>query len=118
MKKEILKTVEAYLLTNRDFLSWDDITDLENQIDYLKNELRKEKARAYLEQLRAFKKHLGDAFEELMGDDCTSDSVDDFYTSEFKINWRGKTVVIANGAEAFQAIEEIIQTEIDNEEEC
>ena len=108
MKKEILKTVEAYLLTNRDFISKSEIEGLKAQISHLKHEI-------YVEQLKAFKKHLGDTFENLMGDDCTNDSVNNFYTSEFKILWRGKIVTLANGAEVFQAIEEIVQTEIEGE---
>ena len=109
MKKEILKTVEAYLLTNREFISESEITGLKAQITHLKHEI-------YVEQLKAFRKHLEDAFEELMSDDSTDASVDSFYNSEFKINWRGKTVTLGNGAEVFQGIEEIIQNEIDNEE--
>ena len=111
MKKEILKTVETYLLTNRDFISKGEITGLEVQIMYLKQEI-------YVEQMKAFMKHMSDTFEELMGDDCTVDSVDSFYNSEFKINWRGKTITLANGAEVFQGIEEIINSEIEDCEVC
>lgn len=106
MNKEILKTVEAYLLTNKDFLSEGEIRGLEKQIMHLKHII-------YVEQMKAFKKHLSECFDTLMGDDCTDESVDSFYTSEFKIAWRGKTVTLANGAEVFQGIEELIQMEID-----
>lgn len=107
MKKEILKTVETYLLTNRDFISDREIAELENQIMYLKR-------RIYIDQVKAFRRHMSEAFEELMGDDCTDDSVDSFYTSEFKINWRGKTITLQNGAEVFQGIEWVIDTEIED----
>ena len=75
-----------------------------------------EKQCAYLAQLRAFQNYLNACFEVLMdkGDETT---VDVFYNSPFEITFRGKKVTLANGAEVFQAIEEIIQTEIDNEEE-
>lgn len=110
MNKEILKTVEAYLLTNKDFLSESETRGLEKQIMHLKQAI-------YLDQLKAFKKHMSECFNSMMGDDCTNDSVDDFYTSDFKIAWRGRTITLANGAEVFQGIEEIIQTEIDECEE-
>lgn len=111
MNKEILKTIEAYLLTNKDFLSESEIRGLEKQIMHLEQAI-------YLDQLKAFKKHMGECFDTMMGDDCTNESVDAFYTSEFKIAWRGKTITLANGAEVFQGIEEIIQTEIDEYEEA
>ena len=107
MNKEILKTVEAYLLTNKDFLSESEISGLKKQIMHLKGVI-------YLEQLKAFKEHMSECFNSLMGDDCTDESVDSFYTSEFKILWRGKTVTLGNGAEVFQGIEEISENEIEN----
>jgi uncharacterized membrane-anchored protein len=55
-------------------------------------------------------------FEVLM-DNGNDDTIDIFYQSEFEITFRGKKVTLANGAEVFQGIEELIQTEIDNEEE-
>lgn len=106
MNKEILKTVEAYLLTNKDFLSESEIAGLEKQIFHLREVI-------YLEQLKAFRKHMSECFENMMGDDCTNESVDSFYNSEFKIAWRGKTVTLANGADVFQGIEEIIENEIE-----
>ena len=115
MNKNILKTLEAYLLTNREFLTLDEIADIEKQISYIKNEIQKEKMRAYVAQLESFKKHMADTFEKLMGgDDCTNESVDAFYRSDFEINWRGKTVTLANGAEVFQGLEEILWGEIDD----
>lgn len=117
MKAEILKTLKAYMLTNSDFLTLDEIADIEKQIAYLKSEIRKEAHREYVSQLKAFSAFMGNTFEQYMGDDCTNETVDIFYNSAFKIEWRGKAVTLANGAEVFQGIEEIIQTEIDNEEE-
>lgn len=71
---------------------------------------------AYLAQLKAFQEYMGACFDVLMAYGDHND-VDSFYRSEFEVTFRGKTVKLANGAEVFQAIEEIVQTEIDNEEE-
>ena len=117
MKAEILKTLEAHMLMNSDFLTLDEIADIEKQIAYLKSEIRKEAHQKYVSQLKAFSAFMGNTFERYMGDDCTNETVDIFYNSAFKIEWRGRTVTLCNGAEVFQGIEEIIQTEIDNEEE-
>ena len=124
MNKRILKTLEEYLGLIEDKIIIHDeldreyeIENIKKQIRYIESEIQKEKMRAYVSQLEAFKKHMADTFEKLMGDDCTSDSVDNFYRSDFEINWRGKTVTLANGAEVFQAIEAVIQTEIDDCEE-
>lgn len=70
----------------------------------------------YLKQLKEFQSYMNACFEVLMtyGNETTNEV---FYNSPFEITFRGKKVTIANGAEVFQAIEEIIQTEIDNEEE-
>jgi uncharacterized membrane-anchored protein len=70
----------------------------------------------YLKQLKEFQSYMNACFEVLM-DNGDSDTVDIFYRSEFEITFRGKKVTLANGAEVFQGIEELIQTEIDNEEE-
>lgn len=75
------------------------------------------KMRGYLAQLKAFQRHLNITFEVLMNDDCTNEDVTLFYNSDFEITFRGKTVTLANGAEVFQAIEEIVQNEIDEYEE-
>lgn len=70
----------------------------------------------YLSQLKAFREYMNACFDVLMayGD---SNDVDSFYRSEFEITFRGRKVTLANGADVFQDIEEIIQAEIDNEEE-
>lgn len=71
----------------------------------------------YVKQLKEFKNYMDACFEVLMCNDETPESVDMFYRSDFTITFRGKTVTLANGADVFQGIEEIIATEIDNEEE-
>jgi uncharacterized membrane-anchored protein len=70
----------------------------------------------YLKQLKEFQSYMNACFEVLM-DNGDDDTVDIFYQSEFEITFRGKKVTLANGADVFQGIEELIQTEIDNEEE-
>lgn len=67
-----------------------------------------------LYELKEFKGFMDACFTVLMeyGDKEDNDS---FYNSDFEIYFRGKKVSINNSAEVFQAIEEIIQTEIDNE---
>lgn len=69
----------------------------------------------YVKQLKEFKEYMNACFTVLMeyGDEF---DVEEFYNTEFKITFRGKTVKLANGASVFQAIEEIVQTEIDEEE--
>lgn len=65
----------------------------------------------YADQLKSFKKYMDVNFNVLM-DNGNSNSVDIFYNSEFEIKWRGKTVVLSNGADVFQGIEEIIDQEL------
>ena len=71
----------------------------------------------YVKQLKEFQSYMNACFEVLMCNGETPESVDMFYRSEFTITFRGKTVTLANGAEVFQGIEEIIQNEIDDCEE-
>jgi uncharacterized membrane-anchored protein len=70
----------------------------------------------YVKQLKEFKNYMNACFDVLMEHGNNGD-IDSFYQSEFEITFRGKKVTLANGAEVFQAIEEIIQTEIDDCEE-
>lgn len=42
MKEKILKTLEAYYITNKEVLSDFEIKDLENQISYMKNMIKEE----------------------------------------------------------------------------
>ena len=70
----------------------------------------------YIKQLKDFKNYMEACFTVLM-EHGTGDNVSEFYSSDFEITFRGKKVTLGNGAEVFQAIEEIIQTEINNEEE-
>lgn len=69
----------------------------------------------YVKQLKEFKEYMDACFLVLMdyGDEF---DINEFYSSSFEITFRGKKVTLANGADAFQAIEEIIQNEIDEEE--
>lgn len=70
----------------------------------------------YVWQLKIFKEHMLDAFDAFMGTD-SDDEMNDFYDSEFTITFRGKTVILGNSAEVFQAIETLINNEIDEWEE-
>ena len=65
----------------------------------------------YTEKLADFKKYMNACFDVLMvyGNDDENES---FYNSAFEIKFRGKTVKLENGADVFQAIEEIIDREI------
>ena len=70
----------------------------------------------YVEQLKAFQRHMSVTFEVLM-DSEDPNSIDLFYRSDFEIKWRGKTVTLSNGADVFQGIEEIIAQELNDLEE-
>jgi hypothetical protein len=72
----------------------------------------------YVKQLKEFQTYLTVCFDVMMGDDCTDDTVDIFYNSDFEITFRGKKVTLANGASVFQMIEELIATEIEENEEA
>lgn len=111
--------------TDPDFTYWyDDDVNGEGRYLSLACELIEEFKRCenerhgnnYLAKLKDFRKYMTTCFDILMGDECDGGTVDNFYRSDFEIKWRGKTIVLHNGAEVFQGIEEIIQTEIDNEE--
>ena len=70
----------------------------------------------YLKQLKEFKEYMEACYTVLMeyGD---NNNISEFYGSDFEISFRGKKVSLGNGATVFQAIEEIIATEIDECEE-
>lgn len=70
----------------------------------------------YTEQLKEFKNYMNACFDVLMDTGADNESIDLFYKSDFEITFRGKKVIIGNGADVFQAIEEIIQNEIDENE--
>lgn len=70
----------------------------------------------YIKQLKGFQHYLNACFEVLMEHGDAND-IDSFYNSEFTIEFRGKKVTIANGADVFQGIEEILSKEIDDNEE-
>lgn len=69
----------------------------------------------YTKQLKEFQKYMSACFDVLMlhGSDDDNES---FYNSDFEIKFRGVSVKLANGADVFQAIKEIIQREIDENE--
>lgn len=117
MKAEILKTLQDKMITDAEFMSEEEKLNLSKQIDFVLDEIRKEKRSKYLRQLREFKHHMQACFEVLMDTGATDETIDIFYNSPFEITFRGQTVELANGAEVYNAIEELIQTEIDNEEE-
>ena len=75
--------------------------------------INKKAFEAYVEQLKAFQRHMTVTFEVLM-DSEDPNSIDLFYNSDFEIKWRGKTVTLSNGAEVFQGIEEIIAQELND----
>ena len=70
----------------------------------------------YVKQLKDFKFYMNACYEVLM-EYGNNDNISEFYGSDFEITFRGKKVALGNGAEVFQAIEAIIQTEIDECEE-
>lgn len=70
----------------------------------------------YIKQLKSFQNYLHACFDVLMEHGDKND-VDSFYNSEFTIEFRGRKVTVANGADVFQGIEEIISKEIDDNEE-
>ena len=80
------------------------------QIEELENKLRKLKR---IDELESFLNHMQTTFNNLMGDDCTSETVDRFYNMPFTISFNGKTIRIDNGADAFQEIESTIERELD-----
>ncbi len=71
----------------------------------------------YVKQLKDFQSHMNACFDVLMNTGATNETIDIFYNSDFEITFRGKKVTLYNGADVFQALEEIIQTEIDENEE-
>ena len=70
----------------------------------------------YVKQLKDFQSYLNACFEVLM-DHGDKETTDIFYHSEFEITFRGKKVTLYNSATVFQAIEEIVATEIEESEE-
>lgn len=71
---------------------------------------------SYTEQLKEFQKHMNACFDVLMNTGADDETIDLFYRSDFELTFRGKKVILGNGADVFQAIEEIIQREIDENE--
>lgn len=71
----------------------------------------------YLSQLKEFQSYMGACFDVLMAYGDFEDT-NSFYRSDFEITFRGRKVTLANGATVFQMIEELIATEIDENEEA
>lgn len=118
MKKEILKTLEEHLLLiDGEYDRAEEIASLKEQILFIKKEIWKEERSAYVEQLKAFKNHMSNCYDVLMWYDCTPESCNLFYNSDFVVTFRGKSVRLANGADVFNGIEELIQFEISEYEE-
>lgn len=69
----------------------------------------------YTDQLKEFQQYLNACFDVLMVHGGETEN-EIFYNSAFELTFRGKKVSLANGADVFQAIEEIIQREIDENE--
>ena len=70
----------------------------------------------YTQQLKEFKEYMNACFLVLMENGDEHDN-HDFYNADFEITFRGKKVTLYNGASVFQAIEEIVQTELDENED-
>lgn len=70
----------------------------------------------YVDQLKAFKNHLNNEVDAIYKDPSDK-KLFDFYNSYFEITFRGKTVKLGNGAEIFDAIEDLINYEISEWEE-
>ena len=70
---------------------------------------------SYTKNLERFREYMNACYMVLMeyGDDADNC---DFYNSPFEIKFRGMSVKLENGADVFQAIEEILQREIDENE--
>lgn len=73
--------------------------------------------KTYVNNLKAFKNHMQQEYDSLMGDTGTDATCHEFYSSNFIITFRGETINLGNGAEIFQGIEELIDFEIDEWEE-
>ena len=74
-----------------------------------------EKMNAYIASLKAFRDHLNACFDVLMHTGSGNEN-EIFYNTPFEITFHGKTIELANGADVFQGIEEIINGEIEEME--
>ena len=67
----------------------------------------------YTGQLKEFKEYMLKVYDVLAHENTDRESIELFYNSDFKIEFRGKTVTLHNGADAFNSIIEILEKEID-----
>lgn len=68
----------------------------------------------YITDLKAFQKHMSDAVNRFFDNQDNEEIIEHFYNSDFTISFMGKTVTLYNGADVFQAIEDIIEQEIED----
>lgn len=66
-----------------------------------------------IEELQAFLQHMWGSFNEAT-ENPTEKSIADFFSLDFTITFNGKSVNVANYADTFQIVEDLIQTEIDD----
>lgn len=66
-----------------------------------------------IEELEEFKEYMNNCYDVLMGDGATDESVNVFYTSDFTITFRGKSISISNGADIYTAIGDIVDFELE-----
>lgn len=70
----------------------------------------------HIADLKAFQKHMIDTFNAACEDSAPT-ALADFFSLDFTISFNGKTVNVANYADTFQIIEDLLQTEISDLEE-
>ena len=112
-KIEILESsiqrLEGLLEINREVMDADDIGDLQSTIDGLSRMLLEYNRDKYVEQLLQFKDYLDTS--------VTTDNEKEFTEwteKQYTITHDGHSVVIDNGAEVYNCLTEMLQTEIDN----
>lgn len=112
-KIEILESsiqrLVGLLEVNREVMDADDIGDLQSTIDGLSRMIFEYNRDKYVEQLVQFKNYLDSS--------AVNDNEKEFteWTSkQYTITHDGHSVVIDNGAEVYNCLTEMLQTEIDN----
>ena len=75
------------------------------EVEHLQAQLKRE---AYCRELKDFKRHL----DNLMpADDASEQKLDDFYSLEWRIEIAGEQIRLANSADIYQAVYDIIKEE-------
>lgn len=104
-----IQRLEGLLEINREVMDADDIGDLQSTIDGLSRMLLEYNRDKYVEQLVQFKDYL---------DKCATNDNEKEFTEwtekQYTITHDGHSVVIDNGAEVYNCLTEMLQTEIDN----